>query len=182
MNLRFNSILFRSFHKSFSFNSLQKSNSFSILKNPNFFSNKMSTNNNNNSKSCFNCGKVGHMRRDCTNPRSNGNQITPSNRRNQTTNANAKQSASSSSSSSAGNNKSSNKQPLKVELPTNQNIVPLIDIGVNLTNRRFKQDLPAVLERSKQVGLSHLIITGTSEKGNFEKQKVLFYMCRFEIL
>ena len=42
----------------------------------------------------------------------------------------------------------------------------LIDIGANLTNHRFQADLDAVLERSKQAGVSHIIITGTSERAS----------------
>ena len=38
----------------------------------------------------------------------------------------------------------------------------MIDIGVNLTNDRFERDLPSVIERSQQVGVTGLIITGTN--------------------
>jgi TatD DNase family protein len=36
-----------------------------------------------------------------------------------------------------------------------------IDIGVNLTGSSFKKDLPQVIERAQQVGVEHLIVTGT---------------------
>ena len=37
----------------------------------------------------------------------------------------------------------------------------MIDIGVNLTNKRFHKDLPAVLHNAQQAGLNAIIITGT---------------------
>lgn len=37
----------------------------------------------------------------------------------------------------------------------------MIDIGVNLTNKRFHKDLPDVIANARQAGLSALIITGT---------------------
>ena len=37
-----------------------------------------------------------------------------------------------------------------------------IDIGVNLTNKSLMQDLDAVLERAKQVGVEKMIVTGTT--------------------
>lgn len=37
----------------------------------------------------------------------------------------------------------------------------LVDIGANLTSRRFHSDLEAVLERAQAAGLSQLLITGT---------------------
>jgi TatD DNase family protein len=38
----------------------------------------------------------------------------------------------------------------------------LIDIGANLTNKRFAQDLNEVLDRAKVAGVQHIILTGTS--------------------
>jgi TatD DNase family protein len=38
----------------------------------------------------------------------------------------------------------------------------LIDIGVNLTNQRFDKDRDALIERARQQGIEHLIVTGTS--------------------
>lgn len=46
----------------------------------------------------------------------------------------------------------------------------LIDIGVNLTNKRFDKDREAVLTRAKSSGLAGLLITGTSV---IESQKAL---------
>ncbi|VDM37951.1 unnamed protein product [Toxocara canis] len=40
----------------------------------------------------------------------------------------------------------------------------LVDIGANLTHPSFKDDILAVLRRSKQAGLSKIIVTGTSVK------------------
>jgi TatD DNase family protein len=37
-----------------------------------------------------------------------------------------------------------------------------IDIGVNLTNKRFNKDLAAVIERARAVGVVQQIVTGTS--------------------
>ncbi len=36
-----------------------------------------------------------------------------------------------------------------------------IDIGVNLTGSSFKKDISQVIERAQQVGVEHLIVTGT---------------------
>jgi len=38
----------------------------------------------------------------------------------------------------------------------------MIDIGVNLTNQRFQKDIDEVIDNAKEVGLSHLIVTGTN--------------------
>ena len=38
----------------------------------------------------------------------------------------------------------------------------MIDIGVNLTNKRFNKDLPDVLNDAQKAGLSALVITGTN--------------------
>jgi len=38
----------------------------------------------------------------------------------------------------------------------------LIDIGVNLTNSSFSKDLPEVITRAQQAGVSKMIVTGTS--------------------
>lgn len=40
---------------------------------------------------------------------------------------------------------------------------PIIDIGVNLSNQRFSDDLEEILKRSQQANVSQLILTGTSE-------------------
>ena len=54
----------------------------------------------------------------------------------------------------------STKQP---EQTTNSNWVGLnwVDIGVNLTNNRFQNDLPEVLARARDEGVAQLIVTGT---------------------
>src|SRR5688572_5326885 len=38
----------------------------------------------------------------------------------------------------------------------------LIDIGVNLTNKAFKRDLPQVIERARAAGVEAMVVTGTS--------------------
>ncbi len=43
----------------------------------------------------------------------------------------------------------------------NQSEISLIDIGVNLTNKRFRDDLPEVLERARLNNVNQLILTGT---------------------
>lgn len=40
---------------------------------------------------------------------------------------------------------------------------PIIDIGVNLSNQRFSDDLEEILKRSQQANVNQLILTGTSE-------------------
>lgn len=42
------------------------------------------------------------------------------------------------------------------------NSLPLIDIGVNLTSKRFAQDLDDVIGRAREAGLVHAVVTGTS--------------------
>ena len=39
-----------------------------------------------------------------------------------------------------------------------------IDIGVNLTGSSFKKDVASVIERAQQVGVEHLIVTGTNSQ------------------
>lgn len=41
-------------------------------------------------------------------------------------------------------------------------ILPVMDIGANLTNARFQDDLDAVLLRAEKAGVGHIIVTGTS--------------------
>lgn len=43
------------------------------------------------------------------------------------------------------------------------NHFPLIDIGINLTNKSFKHDLTEILQRAYQARVLQMIITGTSE-------------------
>lgn len=44
----------------------------------------------------------------------------------------------------------------------------LIDIGANLTSSRFAQDLDRVLDRARESGVEHILITGTSESASAE--------------
>lgn len=44
---------------------------------------------------------------------------------------------------------------------SNHNL-PIIDIGANLTNSRFQEDLDQVLARARGAGVNHIIVTGTS--------------------
>jgi len=43
----------------------------------------------------------------------------------------------------------------------------LIDIGANLTNKRFARDLDATLERARAVGVDAILVTGTSVPDSF---------------
>lgn len=49
-------------------------------------------------------------------------------------------------------------------------ITPLIDIGVNLSNKRFDKDLVEVLQRAQQANVHQLILTGT----NVEESEQVF--------
>jgi TatD DNase family protein len=40
----------------------------------------------------------------------------------------------------------------------------LVDIGANLTNKAFSGDLPAVLQRAKDNGVTNIVVTGTSTR------------------
>jgi TatD DNase family protein len=46
------------------------------------------------------------------------------------------------------------------------NTPQLIDIGANLTDRAFANDLPAVLNRATAAGVAIIMVTGTSETGS----------------
>ena len=47
-----------------------------------------------------------------------------------------------------------------------------IDIGANLTSKKFKNDLENVLAESAAAGLSHIVLTGSSEKNSVESSKI----------
>ncbi len=60
----------------------------------------------------------------------------------------------------------------------------MIDIGINLTDKSFANDLDSVLKAASAVGVRALIITGTSEQGSEQAQKLvdsrpesLFFTC-----
>ena len=44
-----------------------------------------------------------------------------------------------------------------------KNKISLIDISVNLSDKRFSDDIESVLERAQQTGIDKIVITGTSE-------------------
>ena len=54
---------------------------------------------------------------------------------------------------------------------------PLVDIGVNLSNNRFKDDIADTLQRAIDGNVSHLILTGTSVA---ESEKVINLCTKFE--
>ena len=47
-----------------------------------------------------------------------------------------------------------------------------IDIGANLTSKKFKNDLEQVLADSKSAGLSQIILTGSSEKNSVASSEI----------
>ena len=44
----------------------------------------------------------------------------------------------------------------------------LIDIGLNLTNRRYNRDRDAVIQRAVDAGVGRMIVTGTSEQASLK--------------
>ena len=48
----------------------------------------------------------------------------------------------------------------------------LIDIGANLCNRAFAGDLPAVLERARNAGVSRIVITGSTVDGSVQASEL----------
>lgn len=48
----------------------------------------------------------------------------------------------------------------------------LVDIGVNLGNKAFRDDLPAILQRALDAGVTRLIVTGTSEAETVHAQEL----------
>jgi hypothetical protein len=157
------------FHSFQSLNSIRKP--LSLLNRPYY---PMATHQNHSkppARACFSCGKVGHLKIDCpskqlqqqSKPRV---QYVNSGSKSFSSSSNAK---SNSGATTSTNNtmvtKKNQNNNIKVEFPKAQKKVALIDIGVNLTNRRFARDLEDILQRSIEAGLTDLIITGTSEKG-----------------
>jgi len=55
---------------------------------------------------------------------------------------------------------------------------PLVDIGVNLSNNHFKDDIADTLQRAIDGNVSHLILTGTSVA---ESKKVINICTKFEL-
>lgn len=53
----------------------------------------------------------------------------------------------------------------------------MIDVGVNLTNKRFDKDRAALIARAKNIGVKQLLITGTSV---YESSKALALCLRYE--
>ncbi len=47
-----------------------------------------------------------------------------------------------------------------------------IDIGANLTSKKFSKDLEIVLAESVAAGLSHIVLTGSSEKNSVESSRI----------
>lgn len=45
---------------------------------------------------------------------------------------------------------------------TETQLAPCIDIGVNLTNKRFRQDITNVIHAARHAGVTKMIVTGTS--------------------
>jgi len=49
---------------------------------------------------------------------------------------------------------------------SHQNSYPLIDIGANLSHESFAADLDQVIDEALQVGIIHMVVTGTSVSGS----------------
>ena len=50
----------------------------------------------------------------------------------------------------------------------------MIDIGINLTNKRFDKDLSSVIDNAKLAGVNALIVTGTSISREPASARTLF--------
>ena len=64
---------------------------------------------------------------------------------------------------------------MKNEFETNPEITTefeCIDIGANLTSKKFKNDLENVLAESAAAGLSQIVLTGSSEQNSVESSKI----------
>lgn len=51
--------------------------------------------------------------------------------------------------------------------------VPITDVGINLTNRRFRGDLGQVLRRAGEAGVRRLVVTGTSGPASAAAERLL---------
>ena len=45
----------------------------------------------------------------------------------------------------------------------------LIDIGVNLTNKRLLTQAPVIIQRALDAGIRHMVVTGTSTPNSGRK-------------
>ncbi|TAK81513.1 MAG: hydrolase TatD [Betaproteobacteria bacterium] len=48
----------------------------------------------------------------------------------------------------------------------------LVDIGANLTHAAFRDDLPRVVERARQAGVAHIVVTGTAVDESLAATKI----------
>ena len=51
-------------------------------------------------------------------------------------------------------------------------ITPLVDIGANLTHSAFREDLPQVVERAREAGVAHIVVTGTAVDESLAAAKI----------
>jgi len=59
--------------------------------------------------------------------------------------------------------------PIEPIICDDRSPAPLIDIGANLTSKNFRREnIPDILHRASQAGVTHIILTGTSYKGSEE--------------
>lgn len=59
--------------------------------------------------------------------------------------------------------------PIEPILSVSGEIVPLVDIGANLTSKNFSREkIPEIFKRASEAGVGHIILTGTSYKGSKE--------------
>jgi hypothetical protein len=103
---------------------------------------KSNTQSSSKPQQCHNCGKTGHIKKDCTarynSVRSFEDQLfsaNPTNRASPST---------------------------KSLTPTPSKGYQLVDIGVNLTHKQFSGDLENVINKSINAGVNLLVITGTN--------------------
>jgi len=59
-------------------------------------------------------------------------------------------------------------------LQTERSTLNMIDVGVNLTSKRFDKDRQAVINRAKNQGVDQLLITGT----NVEESRIALSLCQ----
>ena len=64
------------------------------------------------------------------------------------------------------------KKAIPPQESTKTSTYQLVDIGVNLTHKQFNNDLPDVLSRSINAGVSLLVLTGTTIRDSVNSQKL----------
>ncbi|TPX33912.1 hypothetical protein SmJEL517_g03384 [Synchytrium microbalum] len=95
--------------------------------------------------------------------------VTATSSETQSTSVSTSQPSASKPPSKQPNNNTPKKQPRKKEpAPEPPSYGSVVDIGANLTHKSLKSMIPDTLYRAAAVGVSHIILTGTSVKGSRE--------------